>query len=582
MTLPIPSVALEDCGIVFGKRGAGKSNSLMVLLEHELDAGHRSVMIDPKGDRWGIRLNPDKSPSRFNIPILGGEHGDRPVTADMGELLGRIVAENDVSMLIDLSKLSIGDKQRFMMGFAPTLLERNRAALTLFVEEVHQFANIDLKYQPTMLVHHMSNFGTLGRTHGIVLWCASQRPAQVNATLRSQNDTVVGHKVVSELDRAAYKGWFEGAGGGFAKRIAEEVGSLDKGESFVWVSETGFTERVQWPRASTYDSGRTPKHGERIDAVTLPKLSGDALAGLLEGAATKDADARLSDFDTVDLIDELERRDPEWLKSHDEFRAAIADRNEWMAKAEDFDARINAAIRALGVRPIDEIANDLEDKRWASGLQRARIPAQGGGGPTGDQGQTEGAAVVATPTPRVTAPAPAARTATGKSAGGNAPAGGALPPRHIRLLGAVAWTERFLRKASAPRNIVAWMADTSPNSSGFEKDLGAMRTAGLLEYPSPGFVALTDAGRARAPEQTAPADRATLWQEIARKLPPRQVRLIDALIAAAMALTRADLATRVETSSQSSGFEKDLGRLRTLGLIEYPTSGVVALGDLLR
>ena len=32
--LPIPAEALEDAGIVLGRRGAGKSNALMVLFEH--------------------------------------------------------------------------------------------------------------------------------------------------------------------------------------------------------------------------------------------------------------------------------------------------------------------------------------------------------------------------------------------------------------------------------------------------------------------------------------------------------------------------------------------------------------------
>ena len=182
--LPIPAEALEDAGIVLGRRGAGKSNALMVLFEHELDAGHRSVMVDPKGDRWGMRMNPDGSPSRFDVPIFGGDHGDLPLEAAMGEQLGRLVAGHDLSCLIDLSRMSLGDKQKFMMGFAPELLHHNRAALTLFIEEVDQFANQDPRYQPPMLVHHIANFSTLGRQRGIVPWVASQRPAKVNATVR--------------------------------------------------------------------------------------------------------------------------------------------------------------------------------------------------------------------------------------------------------------------------------------------------------------------------------------------------------------------------------------------------------------
>lgn len=168
--LPIPAEALEDCGIVMGRRGVGKSNTLMTLFEHELDAGHRTCMVDPKGDRWGYRMNPDKSPSRFSdVPIFGGQHADYPLTADMGEMMGKLVAESDLSCLIDLSEMSLGEKHRFMIKFAPTLLKLNRAPITLFIEEVDQFASQDPRYQPPMLVHHIANFGTLGRQRGIVM-----------------------------------------------------------------------------------------------------------------------------------------------------------------------------------------------------------------------------------------------------------------------------------------------------------------------------------------------------------------------------------------------------------------------------
>lgn len=286
--LPIPEEAMEDCGIVMGRRGVGKSNTLMVLFERELDKGHRTVMIDPKGDRWGYRFNPDRTTSRFaDVPIFGGRHGDYPLTADMGEMMGTLVAESDLSCLIDLSQMSLGEKHKFMLKFAPALLQKNRAALTLFIEEVDQFANQDPRYQPPMLVHHIANFGTLGRQLGIVLWSASQRPAKVNATVRSQADTFVGMRVTLPLDRKAYREWFEGHGKDAANKVDAEIGKLSPGEAMVWVGATDFFERVQFPRASTYDSGRTPKHGEAIDNLIMPKLTNEAIAKMIEAAMPK-------------------------------------------------------------------------------------------------------------------------------------------------------------------------------------------------------------------------------------------------------------------------------------------------------
>jgi hypothetical protein len=46
-------------------------------------------------------------------------------------------------------------------------------------------------------------------------------------------------------------------------------------------------------------------------------------------------------------------------------------------------------------------------------------------------------------------------------------------------------------------------------------------------------------------------------------------------------ITRADLAARLDYHERTKGFTNALGSLRTLGLVDYPTPGVVAATDLL-
>jgi hypothetical protein len=46
-------------------------------------------------------------------------------------------------------------------------------------------------------------------------------------------------------------------------------------------------------------------------------------------------------------------------------------------------------------------------------------------------------------------------------------------------------------------------------------------------------------------------------------------------------MQREELAAAAEQSPTSSGYANNLGRLRTLGLIEYPTGGYVAATELL-
>lgn len=540
--LPIPEEALEDCGFVGGKRGAGKSNTLMVLFEHELDAGHRSVMIDPKGDRWGIRLNPDKTPSRFDIPVIGGKHGDRPVTADMGEALGLLVAENDVSCLIDLSLLSIGDKQKFMMGFAPTLLLRNKAPITLFVEEVHQFANMDLKYQPPMLVHHMANFGTMGRTQGVVMWSASQRPAQVNATLRSQSDTIVGHKVTSPLDREAFQGWFNGAGKAIASEVTEGVGGLAKGEAFVWVSETGFFGRVQFPRATTYDSGRTPKHGELIDAVKLPKLTNAAMLELLAvPAAEQDQNPDKK----------IVHPTPAENRAFQEQAGEIAGLRSKLVQLESERDELHGVIAGYQ-RAFQAQATLIGDISWPSIQRRdGTMPSEPLVIPP-----------VVTPKSEAPAPAKASRSVVAPSAGASG-ADKTLPAGTRPTFAALAG---MAPKGMTKRQLAARVGIKSTGTT-LASYLSRLRTGGFIEerdgliYAAPAHIHL--AGDVELP----PAPGAELVRFWARKL-PGTMPVAEYLIAHRGWQEKAAIAEALRIDAKGTTLSSYLSRLYTSGVIE--------------
>ena len=288
--LPIPVAALEDCGAILGRRGTGKSNTMTVLWEHELDAGHRTVMIDPKGDRWGIRLMPDGSKSRFDVPIFGGPHADYPIAEDMGEALAKLIAGHDFSCLIDLSELHLAAQHRFMTPFAEALLKHNRAPITLFMEEADQFANQDQRYQPAKLLHHVMNLIMLGRQRGIIMWMATQRPAKLSKNLLSQVETFIGMGVRSPNDRVAFMDWFKGHSTDAAKKIEETIGSLKPGEAWVWVGNEEFFERVTFSMAQTFDSGRRPKHGETVASVKLNRLDHDSISAALGDMGIAKAD----------------------------------------------------------------------------------------------------------------------------------------------------------------------------------------------------------------------------------------------------------------------------------------------------
>jgi hypothetical protein len=114
------------------------------------------------------------------------------------------------------------------------------------------------------------------------------------------------------------------------------------------------------------------------------------------------------------------------------------------------------------------------------------------------------------------------------------------------------------------------------------KIIAAKNVPAIIEYPAGGTVALTDAGRgiANAPRETPTlADLHESWLRI---VPAPQAAILDALIQIhPAAIAKHELADRVGVSRTSGGFFNNLGRLRTLGAIDYPSPGAARASDIL-
>jgi hypothetical protein len=181
-------------------------------------------------------------------------------------------------------------------------------------------------------------------------------------------------------------------------------------------------------------------------------------------------------------------------------------------------------------------------------------------------GYPAGAGPVSPPTPK---PRPEARRQVSDPE---------VTPSKQRVLDALAALETIGARP-ADRTQLALFAKASPRSSGYTNNLGALRTAGLISYPTRGTVALTDDGRAIADGGAAPTTVAGLQDFVRSLVGSSKARLIDVLIDAyPESLSRDELAERAGASPASSGYTNNLGSLRSLRLIDYPSPGhVVAL-----
>jgi hypothetical protein len=169
------------------------------------------------------------------------------------------------------------------------------------------------------------------------------------------------------------------------------------------------------------------------------------------------------------------------------------------------------------------------------------------------------------PRPSVVRPSPPRRDPPASAEG--------LSRSQQRILNALAWLET-LGLPSADKTQVALLADQSPTSGGFFNNLGRLRSAGLIDYPAPSVVALTDAGRDAAAPVDVPQTSEELQRQLFARLSGSQVKILEHLIARyPEAVAKDDLAAAAGQSATSGGYFNNLGRLRSLGLIDYPVPG---------
>lgn len=127
LALPLDTTT-QAIGIL-AKRRAGKSYTARRFAEQLLKVGQQVVIVDPKGDWWGIRSSADGASPGLPVVILGGERGDVPLESAAGEIVAKLVTEERVSALLDLSLFRKHEVATFMTAFR-VLIDRYPKPIT--------------------------------------------------------------------------------------------------------------------------------------------------------------------------------------------------------------------------------------------------------------------------------------------------------------------------------------------------------------------------------------------------------------------------------------------------------------------
>lgn len=567
--LPIDLVTRKTA--ILAKSGAGKSNTAKVIVEGVLDAGAQVVIIDPVGHWWGLR-------SLFPIPVLGGMNGDIPLDPLAGKLIADVAAESGQSLILDVSLMdSDGEMQRFAYEFAERFYKQKQlhpTAVLIVLEEADEFAPQDTRgANVPRMVGAWARIAKRGRGRGIGLLSVTLRSASLSKNVLNQSDGIVAMRTTAPLDIKAVQEWVQATRAVGADEVIPSLPSLETGEAWFWIPEYGVLERVKVTKARSLDTSATPEVGAKpLEAKTLKPIDlaalGERMQSTVERAKENDpAELRKQVRDVKARLEKEEREHGETIARPGAAQVAEPE----IVEVPVFNGEVDRLDDAVGA--LLRVAEELREAGESVGNAAASIASAVTLAKTAPAAPPR----VGTTTQRTPLRRPAPVVVPDQDATG----GGSISRPQQRILDALAWFEA-VRVPAPRRSILAPMAVTTSKSSGFEKNLSTLRTAGLINYGSGSTVYMTDSGRGVANPVDAPATAETMQEAVISKVSRPQGELLRALLRAyPKSLSREQLANTTGASALSSGFEKNLSTLRTLGVIDYPERGYVAALPLL-
>lgn len=601
---PIPRPALEQHVLVLGKTRSGKSTALRDLVEPLLAEASPVIILDPKGDGWGLKSSADGKKPGFPVIIFGGKHQDLPLNPRAGAEIAELVATGNRPCIIDLKGWTVGDRTRFFVDFASALFKHTRGRRWLVIDECHNFAPQQGRFQDpdsSKMLHWANTLASEGSGLGLTLLSASQRPQKVHKDYVSCHETLIAKRVIHPLDRDAIKDWIDGCDDrDKGKEVLNSLAGMPRTEGWVWSPEIGFGPvRMTFPMFSTFDSFKPPEPG-----AAETKLKGWAsvdldevrvkLAAVVEENKAKDPkhlQARIAELEQLLAGQQRVNRgiapasDPAAIAAA-ETRGAERERKRIPAQLAELEKHIRGAVdqelgeRVEAIRKILLVLGaawkdiEAETKLIARATGRSRSGARfveaaltlAPARPQSGVNPIRETAVSGQPVSRKAAVAPSNEIEKSYTAKSADPATGGLPVPLQKIVDAIAWWNVLgIAEPSYPQ--VGFRAGYSPKGGTFNRYLSELRSRALIVTRGKG-ASLTADGERAAAAPGAPPTGEELRSTILASIDGPLARLLTPLIEAwPERLTKADLGTRAGYEAAGGTFNRYLSSLRSLQLV---------------
>lgn len=561
-----------------GMRGSGKSNVMTVAVEGLLGANVQVIVLDYVGIWFGLRLLPDgKRPSPFEIPVLGGRHGDIPLVSAAGRQVAEALAASHSSAVLDISAFTKSERIKFAADFGEAFFHAKKShegPVFLVLEEAQRFVPQVMRFSDPALSRCLGAFeeiAEVGRNYGIGLGLISQRPQKINKDVLNLAELVFAFQTNGVLERKAISEWVQEKGAEGRTQVTGELPSLPRGTALVWSPSTfRLYGKYAFDKKTTYDAGATPDQVRA--AVKVKQLDLKSLEGAMEA-----------------VVKEAKTNDPRALKARiGELERQVA-RGEWHAKANaekhEVQPRVveKSVLKAADLARLEKLVERLGvvettfSQVQAQGIERM-VSAQT---PLIEMLKTLRAALKpdvrdALKTGAVSIMQPGGPTRPAFVDLGRGPRqarvveplndGVALPEKSQRMLGALKQGEA-MGLTSMPFRNVAVIAGVAPTSGTTSNRKGALVKAGLIAV-SGDRVALTDAGRAHPIDvMLPPTDPAALLAYWKREIGTAKIGQILEIVVMNGPISNDEL-MHLSGMANSGTFSNYKGALIGRGLIE--------------
>lgn len=545
--------------LIQANSGGGKSWALRRILE-QTHGRLQHLVIDPEGEFSSLR-------ERFDYVLAARGAGDTVADPRYARLLAERLLELNVSAILDIYELKAHERVAFVKNFIEALVDAPKTLwhpALVVVDEAHVYCPEKDKAESAGAVKDLA---TRGRKRKFCVVLATQRLAKLAKDAAAEcNNKLIGRTGL-DVDMAR-----AGDELGFAPSRRLELRELAAGQFYAFgpaISREVVRVSVG-PVLTTHPStsGRLsftpPPPTEKVRAL-LPKLS-DLPAEAEQRRKTVD-DLRK---EVVSLQAQLRARPKDMPASEPERKEVPVLKDGQILRLEQAIGHQERLLATFG-ETLHKAQQDLEAKLIA--FRHEALPIKEGltairgevrhevEAPRGGAGREAVAGAMRT----ITRPAPIRRLDS------------SLSSVEQRVLDALA--ELGVLGVPRPERVqVAFLSGYSNlDSKGFKNAMGSLHTAGLIVYPTPGNVALTESGALKANAPERPRTPGELQDRIIGLLGGVHGRVLQPLIQAyPESVAREEVARQAGYGNlDSKGFKNAMGRLRSLGLIDYPNAGQV-------